>query len=135
MQIAIMGAGGIGGYLGMRLSGSAEKVSFIARGAHLQALRERGPQLLSPLGNVELARVHATADPGEVGTVDFVVFAVKLYDSDEAAAALMPMVGPQTRVLRCKTALTALKCFRGCYRESRSSAGRPTYRVFWKNPA
>ncbi|WP_341487419.1 2-dehydropantoate 2-reductase [Pararhizobium sp. A13] len=99
MRIAMMGAGGIGGYLGTSLAGSGEDVSFIARGAHLQALRELGLRLLSPLGNVALARVHATADPGEVGTVDLVVFAVKLYDSDSAAAAIMPMVGPQTRVL------------------------------------
>jgi 2-dehydropantoate 2-reductase len=99
MRIAMMGAGGIGGYLGMRLAGSGENVSFIARGAHLQALRERGLRLLSPLGNVELATVHATSEPSEVGTVDLVVFAVKLYDSDSAAAAILPMVGSQTRVL------------------------------------
>ncbi|WP_244425677.1 ketopantoate reductase family protein [Sinorhizobium fredii] len=92
----------------MRLACSGEDVSFIARGAHLQALRERGLRLLSPLGNVELAGVHATSDPSEAGTVDLVVFAVKLYDSEPAAAAIIPMVGPQTRVLTLQNGIDGI---------------------------
>lgn len=108
MRIAMMGSGGIGGYLGARLACSGEDVSFIARGAHLQAMRERGLRLLSPLGNVELARVHATSDPSEAGKVDLVVFAVKLYDSDSAAAAIIPMLGAQTRVLTLQNGIDSV---------------------------
>lgn len=108
MRIAMMGSGGIGGYLGARLACSGEDVSFIARGAHLHVMRERGLRLLSPLGNVELARVHATSDPGEAGKVDLVIFAVKLYDSDSAAVAIIPMVGPQTRVLTLQNGIDSV---------------------------
>ncbi|MCA1443726.1 2-dehydropantoate 2-reductase [Ensifer sp. IC4062] len=108
MRIAMMGSGGIGGYLGVRLACSGEEVSFIARGAHLQAMRERGLRLLSPLGNVELPRVHTTSEPSEVGTVDLIIFAVKLYDSDSAAAAIIPMVGPETRVLTLQNGIDGI---------------------------
>lgn len=109
MRIAMLGSGGIGGYLGVRLACSGEDVFFIARGAHLQAMRERGLRLLSPLGNVELARVNATSEPSEVGPVDLVVFAVKLYDSGSAAAAIVPMVGPNTRVLTLQNGIDGIE--------------------------
>ncbi|MCA1442731.1 2-dehydropantoate 2-reductase [Ensifer sp. IC4062] len=99
MRIAVMGSGGIGGYIGLRLAKAGEDVTFIARGEHLYAMRSRGLRLESPLGNVSLPGVNATDDPVEVGVVDLVIFAVKLYDSEEAAAAIVPMVGPKTTVL------------------------------------
>ncbi|MCZ4092341.1 ketopantoate reductase family protein [Sinorhizobium psoraleae] len=99
MRIAVMGSGGIGGYIGLRLAKAGEDVTFIARGEHLYAMRSNGLRLESPLGDVSLPGVTATDDPAEVGTVDLVIFAVKLYDSEEAAAAILPMVGPKTTVL------------------------------------
>jgi 2-dehydropantoate 2-reductase len=108
MRIAMMGSGGIGGYLGVRLARSGEDITFIARGAHLQAIRERGLRLLSPLGDVDLPSAYATANPGDVGTVDLIVFAVKLYDSDAAAASMLPMVGPQTRVLTLQNGIDSM---------------------------
>ena len=81
MRIAVMGAGGVGGYLGGRLAAAGEDVSFIARGAHLAAMQADGLRIESPLGAEHLPKVVAKQDPSEVGPVDLVLFAVKTYDS------------------------------------------------------
>lgn len=99
MKIAVMGSGGIGGYVGGRLAEAGEDVHFIARGRHLEALKAKGLMIESPLGDAVLADVHATNDPAEIGPADLVLFAVKLADTDAAAAALAPLVGPQTRIV------------------------------------
>lgn len=99
MKVAVMGAGGIGAYTGGRLAAAGEDVAFIARGAQLAALREKGLIIHSPRGDVHLARPVATSDPAEVGPVDLVIFTVKLWDTDEAARAIRPMVGPDTLVV------------------------------------
>ncbi|MBB3314823.1 2-dehydropantoate 2-reductase [Rhizobium sp. BK181] len=109
MRIAIMGSGAIGGYLGARLAVAGHDVTFIARGRHLEAMRSNGLQLESPLGNLSLPDVKATATPGEVGHVDIVFFAVKLYDSDTAAAAIVPMVGPETRVVTLQNGIDSVE--------------------------
>ena len=82
MKIAVMGAGGVGGYLGGRLAEAGEDVSFIARGAHLGAIKTNGLRILSPLGNATINPVKATSDPAEIAPVDVVLFCVKLYDGD-----------------------------------------------------
>ncbi len=99
MKIAIMGAGGIGGYFGGRLAKAGEDVIFIARGAHLQAMRERGLTVRSVLGDFSLPKVPATDNPAEVGVVDLVLVCVKAYDTDAAAQAIRPMVGDMTAVI------------------------------------
>lgn len=99
MRIAIMGTGGVGGYLGARLAASGADVAFIARGAHLAAMRERGLRLESALGDVTLERVAASDDPGELDPVDVVLMAVKLYDVEAAAEACRPLLGPETMVV------------------------------------
>ncbi|MGE5244019.1 MAG: 2-dehydropantoate 2-reductase [Betaproteobacteria bacterium] len=100
MRIAILGSGGVGAYFGGRLAAVASaEVAFIARGAHLDALRSRGLRLESPRGNIELRPVTATSDPAEIGPVDVVFFAVKLYDTEGAIALLPPLVGPETVVI------------------------------------
>src|SRR5215213_5259143 len=99
MRIAIMGSGGIGGYIGAKLAQATEDVTFIARGSHLAAMQAHGLRVESPLGEIKLSRVSATDTPSEVGSVDVVVFAVKLYDSEAAAAAIVPLVGSATRVI------------------------------------
>ncbi len=98
MRIAMMGSGAIGGYLGARLALAGEDVVFIARGAHLEAMRADGLRLESPLGDLNLA-VQATDTPSDIGVADVVIVAVKLYDVEAAAAAIVPIVGPQTRVV------------------------------------
>jgi hypothetical protein len=81
MRIAIVGSGGVGGYFGGRLAATGVDVTFIARGAHLAAMRERGLRIESPAGNLHVPRVSATDDPASVGPVDIVFFTVKLYDT------------------------------------------------------
>ncbi len=99
MKIAILGAGGVGAYVGARLQAAGEDVAFIARGAHLAALRESGLQLRAPAGDLHLPVVRATDDAAQIGVVDLVVFAVKLWDTQTAAAGMGPLLGPDTRVL------------------------------------
>jgi 2-dehydropantoate 2-reductase len=99
MRIAMMGSGGIGGCIGARLAEAGADVSFIARGAHLQAMRERGLSVASPLGDVVLPEVNASESAAEIGPVDLVVFAVKTYDSETAAASLGPLLKRSTRVV------------------------------------
>ena len=99
MKIAVMGSGGIGGYYGGRLANANADVSFIARGAHLQAMRENGLKVISPLGNFHLAHVVATDDPATIGTVDIVMFCVKLYDVEEACKLIKPLIGKDTAVI------------------------------------
>jgi 2-dehydropantoate 2-reductase len=99
MRIAILGSGGVGGYFGGRLAETGADVTFIARGAHLAALRERGLRIDSPQGNHEVARVQATDDASTVGPVDIVFFTVKLYDTEEAMRMLPPLIGPDTLVV------------------------------------
>ena len=100
MRVAILGSGGVGGYFGGRLAahGTAD-VTFIARGAHLAAMRDRGLRIESPDGNVTLPSVVATDQPSTVGAVDVVLFAVKLYDTESALAMLPPMLASHTMVV------------------------------------
>jgi 2-dehydropantoate 2-reductase len=99
MRIAILGSGGVGGYFGGRLAATGTDVTFIARGAHLAALRERGLRIESPQGNIQVPRVSATNDPAQAGPVDIVFFTVKLYDTNAAARMLPPLLGPHTLVV------------------------------------
>jgi 2-dehydropantoate 2-reductase len=98
MRIAVYGAGGVGGYFGGRLAQAGADVHFIARGAHLQALREQGLRVRSVTGDFEV-RAPATDDPADVGSCDFVLFCVKTFDTDAAAARLGPLVGEDTAVV------------------------------------
>src|SRR5689334_15240385 len=99
MRIAIVGSGGVGGYFGGRLAAAGGDVTFIARGAHLKALQERGLRIESPLGSFHLPRVEATDDPPSIGAVDIVFFTVKLYDSEAAIRMMQPLIGPSTLVI------------------------------------
>jgi 2-dehydropantoate 2-reductase len=99
MRIAILGAGGVGGYFGGRFAAAGADIHFIARGEHLSALRAHGLRIESPLGNLHLPAVNATDDPAAVGPVDLVLFTVKLYDVESAVAQLKPLVGPQTIIV------------------------------------
>jgi len=98
MKIAVMGSGGIGGYFGGLLARAGEDVTFIARGAHLEAIQKNGLQVKSVAGDFHV-RAKATQDPTAVGAVDLVLFCVKGYDTDAAGSQIRPMVGPQTVVL------------------------------------
>jgi 2-dehydropantoate 2-reductase len=99
MRIAIFGSGAVGGYFGGRLAAAGADVTFIARGAQLAALRERGLRLVSPNGDLHLPRVQATDDAKAVGPVDVVLFTVKLYDTASAVPMLSELIGPHTLVV------------------------------------
>ncbi|HZE20458.1 MAG TPA: 2-dehydropantoate 2-reductase [Desulfobaccales bacterium] len=107
MKIAIMGAGGVGGYYGGLLAQSGQEVIFIARGAHLEALRRQGLRVKSVHGDFTVAPVNATDNPGEVGPVDFILFTTKTYHTDRAAPALQPMVGQETVVMSLQNGIDA----------------------------
>jgi 2-dehydropantoate 2-reductase len=92
MRIAVMGAGGVGGYFGARLAQGGHDVAFVARGRHLAAMRERGLAVRSALGDVHLPRPAATDDPAALAPADIVLFAVKLWDTESAAEAIRPLV-------------------------------------------
>jgi 2-dehydropantoate 2-reductase len=100
MKIAMMGSGGVGGFFGGRLAHAGYDVSFIARGAHLAAMRERGLSIESEAhGNIHVPKVRASDDPAAVGPVDFVVLSVKLWDTESAIRQMKPMLKPSTAVL------------------------------------
>jgi 2-dehydropantoate 2-reductase len=98
MRIAILGSGAVGGYYGAKLARQGHDVVFLARGAHLRAMRERGLLVWSPLGDF-LVRARAEDDAAQVGVVDLVLLGVKTYDNASALVMLPPLVGPQTIVL------------------------------------
>ena len=100
MKIVMMGSGGVGGFFGGRLAAAGYDVTFIARGAHLAAMRERGLRLESAAhGDIHVREVKATDDPASVGVADIVVLSVKLWDTEAVARSIAPMVGPHTGVL------------------------------------
>jgi len=91
MRIAVIGAGGVGGAFGAALAKAGNDVTFVARGAHLEAMRSHGLRLDSEIGKLHLAPVKAVADPAEVPAADAVIFAVKLRDTEAAAESLRPL--------------------------------------------
>lgn len=99
MHFAVVGSGAVGGYFGARLARSGQHVAFIARGAHLEAIRARGLEVRSAALGDFVVRAPAEQDPARVGPVDVVIFAVKAYDNDSALPLLAPLLGPETVVL------------------------------------
>jgi 2-dehydropantoate 2-reductase len=98
MRFAILGSGAVGGYYGARLARAGHEVAFVARGAHLDAIRGRGLEIRSPLGGFTV-RAPAHDDPRDIGPVEVVIVAVKTYDNETALPLLRPMLGAQTAVL------------------------------------
>ncbi len=107
MKIMIMGSGGVGAYYGGLLAKQGNEVTFIARGAHLQALRTNGLQVKSVHGDFTIQPVRATDKPAEAGAVDLILFCVKTYSTDEAAALIRPVVGPGTAVISLQNGVDA----------------------------
>ncbi|MHB8066744.1 MAG: 2-dehydropantoate 2-reductase [Desulfobaccales bacterium] len=107
MRIAIMGTGGVGGYYGGLLSQKGQEVIFIARGAHLQAMREKGLHVKSIHGDFVVSPAEATDDPAEVGPVDLILFTTKTYHTDIAAQAIKPMIGKETVVVPLQNGIDA----------------------------
>jgi len=109
MRIAVMAAGAVGGYFGARMAAAGHEVYFIARGAHLDAIRKNGLKIESMLGNLHLKDAHATDNPADVGPVDIVLFAVKLWDTEKAAEQAKPLIGPGTRVITLQNGIDSVE--------------------------
>lgn len=107
MRIAILGSGGVGGYYGALLARAGQDVTFLARGKHLAAIRERGLCIQSVHGDFEIRPAQATDDPAQVGTVDLALFAVKSYDLQTMAESARPVFGPHTVALPLLNGLDA----------------------------
>jgi 2-dehydropantoate 2-reductase len=122
MRVAILGSGAVGGYYGARLSRAGHDVTFIARGAHLAAIRDRGLQIRSPLGDF-VAKAPAEDDPSRIGPVDVVVVAVKAYDNPTALPLIAPMLGPETMVLTIQNGVDSARDVAAVGGESRTLGG------------
>ena len=107
MRIAVIGAGGVGGAFGAALAKAGGDVTFVARGAHLAAMRASGLRVLGPRGDVHLDPTQATDQPAGIGSVDYVLFCVKLWDVESAGAAIRPLVGPDTAVIPLQNGIDA----------------------------
>ncbi|GAA3831705.1 2-dehydropantoate 2-reductase [Streptomyces chiangmaiensis] len=99
MRIAVVGAGGVGGYFGARLAAGGHEVTFVARGRHLEAIRDRGLLVRSPLGDLKVPATSVVATIAELGPADVVLVAVKLWDTEDVAAQLRDVVNEGTRVI------------------------------------
>lgn len=123
MKIAILGTGGIGGVFGTRLHAAGHDVHFIARGAHLAAMREKGLTVEGAAGPQRYAGISATDDPAAIGPVDVVLFGIKLWDTETAAAACKPLVGPDTAVLSLQNGIDARPVLARVLGEAHALAG------------
>jgi 2-dehydropantoate 2-reductase len=99
VKILVMGSGGVGGYFGAKLALSGEAVTFVARGAHLDAIRAQGLRITSASEGDFVVPAPATDDPGRVGVAELILVCVKSFDTEAAAQALRPAVGGGTAVL------------------------------------
>ena len=109
MRIAAMAAGAVGGYFGARMAAAGHDVYFIARGANLAAIKKNGLKIESVHGDIHLPAPNVTDDPGTVGPVDIVLFAVKLWDTEKAAELAKPLVGPDTRVITLQNGVDSVE--------------------------
>src|ERR1700681_1318450 len=107
MRIAVVGAGGVGGGFGAALAKAGADVIFIARGAHLAAMKREGLKVQGGRGETHLVPTRATDNPADIGNVDVVLFCVKLWDVESAGQAIKPLVGPDTAVIPLQNGVDA----------------------------
>ncbi|MGA8936644.1 MAG: 2-dehydropantoate 2-reductase [Pseudolabrys sp.] len=113
MRIAAMAAGAVGGYFGARMAAAGHDVFFIARGAHRDAIQKNGLTIQSVYGDLHLPKPNVTDDPATVGPVDIVLFAVKLWDTETAAAAARPLLGPDSRLITFQNGVDSVERLSG----------------------
>jgi 2-dehydropantoate 2-reductase len=107
MRIAVVGTGGVGGGFGAALAKAGAEVTFIARGAHLAAMKAQGLQVRSERGDIHLVPTQATDNPAEIGEVDIVLFCVKLWDVESAGQSIRPLIGADTAVIPLQNGVDA----------------------------
>ena len=123
MRITIVGAGGVGGYFGAKLAKSGCEVSFVARGAHLAAMRRDGLRVESQLGDIHLSEVRAGEDPAAFGAPDYVFVCVKLWDTEAVLRAVAKVMAPQTAVLSFQNGVQKDDVLRGVVGEKAVMGG------------
>jgi 2-dehydropantoate 2-reductase len=109
MRIAVMAAGAVGGYFGARMAAAGHDVAFIARGAHRDAIRRDGLKIESALGDLHLKGVNVTDDPTQVGPVEVVLFAVKLWDTETAGKQTRPLLSHESRVITLQNGVDSVE--------------------------
>lgn len=107
MRIAVVGAGGVGGGFGAALAKAGADVTFVARGAHLAAMKSAGLKVKSQRGDTHLVPTQATDNPADIGHVDIVLFCVKLWDVESAGRAIKPLIGADTGVIPLQNGIDA----------------------------
>ena len=108
MRILVMGTGGVGGYYGAMLAHAGNEVTFVARGAHLAAMHEKGLELRTQGQTIRISPARAVENPAEAGEVDLALFTVKTYDTESAARALRPAIGAETAVLTLQNGIDSV---------------------------
>ena len=107
MRIAVIGTGGIGGPYGASLAKAGADLTFVARGAHLAAIRQNGLRIEGDRGETHILPARATDDIAEIGAVDVILCCVKLWDLDGVAGQIRAIVGPQTAVIPLQNGVDA----------------------------
>ena len=118
MKLVMMGSGGVGGFFGGRLLNSGYDVSFLARGAHLAAMREHGLLIENDAqGDIHIPKVRVCDDPATLGVADMVILSVKLWDTEASVRAIKPLIGPNTAVLSLQNGVIKDEILRRTLRE------------------
>lgn len=107
MRFAVVGAGAVGGYFGAKLAADGNDVVFIARGAQRRAMEENGLRVRSPAGDLHIEAPQVFEDPREAGLCDYVLFCVKLWDTQSAAEAIKPILAHDTAVVSLQNGVEA----------------------------
>jgi len=123
MRIAVIGAGAVGGYFGAKLAAAGQDMAFIARGAHLDALRRAGLRVESLAAPLHIKNSLFTSEGREVGPVDLILFCVKSYDTEAAAQTLGPMLGDGTLILSLQNGVDNPQKIAALWGEERTLAG------------
>src|SRR5215469_3219515 len=117
MKIVMMGSGGVGGFFGAKLAAAGEDVHFVARGAHLAAMRTQGLTIEGP-APLHLPKVQAIDDPASIGPADFVLVGVKLWDTAAAIEQIRPIVGPESCVISFQNGVLKDRSLREAFGDS-----------------
>ena len=134
MKIAVMATGGVGGVFGAKLAQAGEDVTFIARGPHLEAIQNNGLTIARDDGNQVLENVQINDDPEAVGLVDVVMFAVKLWDTESAAAFCKPMLGPNTVLIPFQNGVVSTETISKVISEAHTGRGLSRVSASIKSP-
>ena len=123
MRIVVIGTGGVGGYFGARLTEAGENVTFVARGAHLEAIKSRGLTVYSALGDMHLRDVQCTENTRDIGHADIVMIAVKLWATDEAIQTAKPLLGKNTGIISFQNGILAEESLIAAYSSQHAMGG------------